>query len=67
MKLKAGEWESHIKQQGKDETAIDVAEGELFYTVCTGKHDYIDVKTEFEADTLARLVRIENLLRKKVE
>ncbi len=63
--LKKGEYQIGFQTKGKHEACIKgIKENDEFYTVRLEDVTYFDVKTQFEAEMLSRLVRIEVMLKR---
>jgi len=61
-----GDYLPMVVKKGETEFAGEpLKNGTVFWTVCTETGGYMDVKTQSEADIIARLVRLERLLRQK--
>lgn len=61
--VKKGNYEAIVQEKGKNEAFIDgIKEGECFYTVGLGEGVGYDTKSQFEAEVLSRLVKIEKRL-----
>ena len=66
MKLKIGTYEPRVVKKGVEEApSLRVAEGDTYWVVQTDKDGQLDVETQTEAEIISRLVRIENLLKKR--
>ena len=66
MKKIMGDIQPSIHEKGKNEAFIDgIKEGETFWTVYLGQGSSFDIKTQFEAEVISRLIKIERLLRRK--
>ena len=65
-KLKTGQYISEFYKKAENETAIEgVREGELFWTIKTGKDEYYDTKSEDTVMILSWLIRVEKRLKHK--
>ena len=66
MKLKIGTYEPRTVRKGVEEApSLRVAEGDTYWVVQTEKDGQLDVETQAEAEIISRLVRIENILKRK--
>lgn len=63
--MRIGHYEPRVVKKGFEETALDVKEGEVYWVVQLDRDGQMDVKEQIDAEILARLVRIEALLRRK--
>ena len=63
--LKIGGYESVVQKKGINEAFIDgVKEGQVYWRVRIDRDGQMDLKTQFEAEVISRLVRVERLLDK---
>ena len=65
--LKVGDYLPFVQSKGKVESFITpkLKDGTVFWTVRIDKDGYFDLKEQSDAEILSRLVRIENLLKRK--
>jgi len=64
--MKIGQYEPREMKKGVDETVLPVKEGGVFWVIQIDKHTKCDVLHQESAEIISRLVRIENLLRKRI-
>jgi hypothetical protein len=64
---RVGHYEPRIVKKGFEETSLDVPEGEAYWLIRLDRYSGMDVKTQFEAEVISRLVRIENLLKTRTK
>ena len=63
--MKIGNYESVAQKKGYDEAFIDeIKEGQVYWRVQIDKYGQMDLRTQFEAEVISRLVKIEKLLRR---
>ena len=49
-------------EKGVNETALDLEEGDIYWEVCLEPGAHFDVETQFEAEVMVRLVRMQKIL-----
>lgn len=65
-KLPIGRYGSFIQKKGKCEACLDnIKDGEAFFTIQLEDNTALDVKSQADAEIISRLVRIEQLLRRR--
>jgi hypothetical protein len=64
--MEVGDYEPQTYKKGFNETYLEtrykIKDGDVFWIIRVDKEGYFDVKTQFEAEVISRLVRIENML-----
>jgi predicted RNase H-like nuclease (RuvC/YqgF family) len=63
--MRIGHYEPRVVEKGVNETDFKLKEGDVYWVVELEDHSQMDVKEQIDAEILARLVRVEALLRKK--
>ncbi|MDO8622645.1 MAG: hypothetical protein Q7R52_00190 [archaeon] len=63
---KVGQYECYKQEKGFNEAlGIDIKEGEIFWTIRLSKDGYYDTKSQDTAEILSRLVKIEQMLKRR--
>jgi len=66
MKKQIGFYEPFTQEKGKNEAFIEgIKEGDLFWTVYLGEGCSYDTVSQFQAEVIGRLARIEDKLKKR--
>lgn len=63
--MKRGIYEPRIQEKGVNEACIDgIKEGQVYWTIQLDKGIQMDVKTQFEAEVMVKLINLEMYLTK---
>lgn len=63
--MRVGHYEPRVVKKGSEETVLPVKEDEVFWVIQIDKHTKCDVMHQESAEIISRLVKIENLLRRR--